>query len=88
MMTVSTSDVSNVLLMEWFGRKHVVDGKVGYFTRLYGMGFKEFEKKVKAAGEEKFAEWDDYMEWKACLHQLKDIEQNIAELKSGKFKLA
>ena len=35
------------------------------FERKYGLSFSEFQKKVHAASEESFEEWDDLMEWEA-----------------------
>ena len=38
--------------------------------------------------EENFEKYDDYIEWKAYISQLKDLQQKISDIKSGKLQLS
>ena len=54
---------------------HIVKEKVSLFEKKYGKTFSEFEKEVLS--EENFEKWDDYLEWKAYLKSLKELEDLI-----------
>ncbi len=58
--------------------------KIKYFERKYGCQLEEFEKKMKEPKEEKFEEWDDYVEWKAYVESLKDLERKLKEVSDAK----
>lgn len=51
---------------------HIVREKIALFEEKYGKTFSEFEKEILS--EEDFEKWDDYMEWKAYVKSLKDLE--------------
>jgi len=57
--------------------------KIRFFENKYGCSFEEFERKLKEK-EEKFEEWDDYIEWKAYIESLKDLERKLKEIKDAK----
>ncbi|MDL1971291.1 MAG: hypothetical protein LWW94_10100 [Candidatus Desulfofervidaceae bacterium] len=52
---------------------HVIKEKITLFERKYKKSFEEFEKEVFE--KENFEKWDDYMEWKAYLRMLEDLER-------------
>jgi len=54
---------------------HIVKEKIALFEKKYGKTFSEFEKEVLS--EENFEKWDDYLEWKAYLKSLKELEDLI-----------
>jgi len=57
--------------------------KIKFFGNKYGCSFEEFERKLKEK-EEKFEEWDDYIEWKAYIESLRDLERKLKEIRDAK----
>ena len=55
--------------------KHIVEQKIELFEKKHNKSFQEFEKEVMQ--EEQFEKWDDYLEWKACIKQLKELESFV-----------
>jgi len=61
--------------------------KMELFERKYGCKFEEFEKKV-GSEEESFEEWDDYIEWKAYVETLKDLESRLKQIENADITVA
>jgi hypothetical protein len=57
--------------------------KIYLFENKYGCSVEEFKRKMETS-EEKFEEWDDYIEWKAHSEFLKDLEKQLLELDNAK----
>ena len=53
------------------------------YEQKYGCGFQEFEKRVKQEAEN-FAQWDDYIEWKAYQKSLEGLKKKISEIEHAK----
>ncbi|GAB6135618.1 hypothetical protein [Thermococcus prieurii] len=56
--------------------------KLRLFEEKYGMTLEEFERRLKSSGES-FEEWDDYIEWKAYLKKLKELESRLKEIENA-----
>jgi hypothetical protein len=56
-----------------FYNLHIVKEKIALFEKKYGKTFSEFEKEVLSSKED-FEKWDDYLEWKAYVKTLEDLE--------------
>ena len=54
---------------------HIVKEKIALFEKKYGKIFSEFEKKVLT--KEDFEKWDDYLEWKAYVKSLEELEASL-----------
>jgi len=57
--------------------------KIKFFENKYGCSFEEFERRLKEK-EEKFGEWDDYIEWRAYIESLRDLERKLKEVENAK----
>ncbi|WP_457742089.1 hypothetical protein [Thermococcus sp.] len=55
--------------------------KIRMFRGKYGMMLEEFERRLKSS-EESFGEWGDYIEWKAYVRKLEELEKRLRN--SGK----
>ncbi|WP_457754747.1 hypothetical protein [Thermococcus sp.] len=53
--------------------------RIKAFERKYGMTLEEFEEHLKK-DEERFEEWDDYIEWRAYVEKLKELEKRLREI--------
>ena len=61
----------------------LIKEKVELFEIKYSCSLDEFRQKIEK-NEEKFEEWDDYIEWKANLEILEDLESKYAEIDNAK----
>jgi phosphatidylserine/phosphatidylglycerophosphate/cardiolipin synthase-like enzyme len=55
--------------------------RIAEFERKYGMDFEEFEERLRQ--EESFEAWDDYIEWKAYLRKLKELQERLREIENA-----
>jgi len=58
-------------------------GKIELFEKKYRCRFKEFEKDIKRKEREDFGAWDDYIEWKAYLKTMQELETKIKEIEDA-----
>jgi len=79
-MTVNESSaVKDAYYVSLLYELHVAREKLRLLEAKYGKSFADFEKEV-ASGREDFEKWDDYMEWKAYLKLLKDLESKKQQI--------
>ena len=88
MITIQKQNVANWLLAEYLANSHTVNEKLRLFENKYAQTWDEFSKEVKAAPDEDFGRWDDYIEWKAYINMAKDLAFKIEEVRRGNFKIA
>ena len=53
------------------------------FEQKYGCSFQDLEKRMKQEREE-FAQWDDYIEWKAYQKSFEGLKKKIGEIEHAK----
>ena len=87
MTTIDKKHISELLLMEAYADLHKVRDKINMFERKYNRKFEDFEDSMNSE-EENFEKYDDYIEWKAYMTQLKDLQQKISDIKSGKLQIS
>ena len=56
--------------------------RIAEFERKYGMSLEEFEETLKES-EESFEAWDDYIEWKAYVRKLRDLQEKLREIENA-----
>ena len=88
MQTLSKSQVSNWILLDYAAQKQVLQANTTFLERKYALDFLSFENKIKEENNENFEEWDDYIEWKAYNQFLNEITFKMEEIKNGNFQLA
>ena len=88
MQVLKKTEIANSILLEYLGELSHAKDKINYFCKKYGMTFKFFEKKNMHGKNEKFSQWDDYMEWKAYTHVFDDLSEKIKDIRRGNFKVA
>jgi hypothetical protein len=75
---VSKQDIENYVRMKIYTELTLIREKLMLFEKKYNCNFPDFEKKVTTAEEENFAEWDDYMEWKAFHNKQKRLKEKVS----------
>ena len=69
LLNITVEDFNTVIKLY---ELHIVKEKIALFEKKYGKSFKEFEREVFE--KENFEKWDDYLEWKAYVKTLEDLE--------------
>jgi len=87
MIKVDKDHVSMLMLAEVYSEKNKAEEKIRLFKHRYQTDLLDFEKQL-FINDEDFNKYDDYMEWKAYENYLKDIDEKIAEIKSGNIQVA
>ncbi|ADB58830.1 hypothetical protein [Archaeoglobus profundus] len=83
-LLVTKKEVLEYKKLEVISQIASVKSKIELFESKYGCKFEEFEKNLKAKQEENFEEWDDYIEWKAYVRTLKELEEKLREIEDAK----
>ncbi|HDQ00469.1 MAG TPA: hypothetical protein ENN22_14985 [bacterium] len=50
------------------------------FERRYNISLEEFKKRFNSKAEEKFEEWDDFIEWEASFNSYNEWKQRFEEI--------
>lgn len=85
MTTINKQHISELILMEAYADLHKVQDRIAQYEKKYATQFEGFEKMMKEE-EEDFEKYDDYIEWKAYLNQLKDLRQKIKDIKRENYR--
>jgi len=88
MITVQKENIATWLLAEYLAHSHTVNEKIRLFERKYAQTWDEFSQAVQSAADEDFAQWDDYIEWKAYVKMAEDLAQKMDEVRHGNFVVA
>jgi len=87
MITVQKEDVATWLVAEYLAASHATNEKIRLFERKYSRTWEEFSEAVKKAPDEDFDQWDDYIEWKACVKVAEELAFKIHEVRLGNFEV-
>jgi hypothetical protein len=88
MIVIGKEKVAEWMLLSYLSEQRYYKEKIRAMEKKYETTFEKFESKVKSCGKEVFANWDDYIDWKAY-HKLNiDISKMIEDVRLGNFKVA
>jgi hypothetical protein len=79
---VSKNDIKTFERLAIISRKAPVLERVKQFERKYNVQFPAFERQVKDNAED-FERWDDFIEWKAYVESLKDLERQLQDIENA-----
>ena len=82
-ITVSKEEVKTFEKLMTISQIAPIKERITFFEKKYGCPFKVFEEKIKQE-EENFEKWDEYLEWKAYIESLKDLESKLRKIESAK----
>ena len=80
---VSSDEIKEYEKLKIISQLTTIREKIRFFENKYGCSFEDFERRLKGK-EEKFEEWDDYIEWKAYIESLRDLERKLKKIKDAK----
>ena len=80
---MSSDEIKEYEKLKIISQATPIKEKVKIFENKYNCSFKEFEKKM-GKNKENFGEWDDYIEWKAYLDTLEDLQRKQREIENAK----
>ena len=79
MVVNETSAIKDAYYVSLLYELHIAREKLRLFEAKYRKNLAEFEKEV-VSGKEDFEKWDDYLEWKAYVKLVEDLEKKKQQL--------
>lgn len=83
-MIISMEEIKEFEKLKILSHITIVKEKIKLFENKYKCKFEIFEDKVKKEKKEEFEKWDDYIEWKAYVDTLKDLERKLRDVDNAK----
>ena len=82
-ITVSGEEIKEYEKLKIISQLTPIKEKIKFFEKKYGCSLEDFERSLKEK-EESFEEWDDYIEWRAYVENLRDLERRLREIADAK----
>jgi len=76
------------LLIEFLSTLHTVREKLRLLEQKYHQSWDAFDAQITMSVKEAFAQWDDYIEWKAYMKTADELSAKINEVRHGNFEIA
>jgi ElaB/YqjD/DUF883 family membrane-anchored ribosome-binding protein len=83
-LKVTKEEIVNYEKLKMISEIASIKSKLKQFEKKYKCSFENFKRKVNTSSEEKFEEWDDYIEWKGYFEALEDLESKLKEIENVK----
>lgn len=88
MQQINKNDIGTLLYLDILSDKLLIEEKIKLFNKKYNKSLSAIEKQINHTKTENLELWDDYIEWKAYLDFLSDINKKIDDIKNGLFQVA
>ena len=75
-LVVSAKDVKAFAKLSVISQLAPLKERIRYFEKKYGCDLSAFEDGIKQLPED-FERWDDFIEWKAYMESIKELEARI-----------
>ena len=82
-ITVSKEEVKGFKKLKAISQIAPIKERIRFFESKYECTFGEFKNKIKQEQED-FEKWDEYIEWKAYIKSLRDIESKMRDIEDAK----
>ena len=80
---ISKDEIKEYEKLKLLSQRTLLKEKNTLFENKYGQSIEDFRINLEKK-EEKFEEWDDYIEWKAVEAALKDLKIKLVEIENAK----
>ena len=81
-ISVSKEEVIGFEKLKAISQIAPIKERIRYFESKYGCTLGEFKGRI-GEEEEDFEKWDDYIEWKAYIESLKDLEWKMRDIEDA-----
>ena len=81
-ITVSKDEVIGFEKLKAISQIAPIKERIRFFESKYGCMFGEFKEKIRGEKED-FEKWDEYIEWKAYIESLKDLEWKMKDIEDA-----
>lgn len=81
-ITVSRDEVKEFEKLKAISQIAPIKDRVRFFESKYGCTLGEFKDRIKREKED-FEKWDDYIEWRAYIESLKDLESKMRDIEDA-----
>ena len=79
-LKISKDEVREYEKLKVISQMAAIKSKIELFNGKYRCTFEEFEINIRTKDKEDFEAWDDYMEWKAYVGALAELEEKFKEI--------
>jgi len=79
-INVSKEDIKLFEKLNTISQITPLKARIKFFEQKYNHVFEEYNK--DKGSDEDFQKWDDYIEWKAYVEKLKDLELKLIEIEN------
>lgn len=87
-IVVSLDDIKTFEKLKLISQVAPVKERIRSFERKYDCDIKAFEDRLRQLPED-FERWDDFIEWKAYIDSLKDLESKLKKIDDAtNFRIA
>lgn len=83
-IAISKEEIKEFMKLNVISQITLIKEKIKFFENKYKCSFEDFEKKIKETEKEDFERWDDYIEWKAYVESLKDLEEKLRKIEDAR----
>jgi hypothetical protein len=81
-ITVSRDEVKGFEKLKAISQIAPLKERIRFFESKYGCTLGEFTDRIKREKED-FEMWDDYIEWKAYIESLKELESKMKDIEDA-----
>jgi len=82
MTIIGKNQVTNLLLLQYLHERRFYQEKMESLSIKHGSTFEEFELKLTGLITSSFEDSEDYIDWKAYQHFLKEADQKITDIRN------
>ena len=83
-ITVSKDEVIGFEKLKAISQIAPIKERIRFFESKYGCTLGEFKDRIKREKED-FEKWDDYIEWRAYIESLKDLESKMRDIEDAQY---
>jgi len=81
-ISVSKEEVIGFEKLKAISQIAPIKERIRFFESKYGCSLGEFKGRIKEEKED-FEMWDDYIEWKAYIESLKELESKMKDIEAA-----
>lgn len=88
MTIIESKKIKDLFFLNLMYEIHRINDRIKLFEVKYNMSFSTFEEKLKQQTKENLKEWDDYMEWKACMQMKEKYYSEKKDIADGNYTVS
>ena len=83
-LTITKKEILEYERLKLISKIAPIEDRIKQLSNKYEMKFVDFEKHIHKKGEERYGDWEDFIEWKAYRESLKELKKKLRDLQNVK----